>query len=120
MQKIIDLKKKLGDLSEERASQVLKNKNYLILARNIRFYGVELDFICKQDQSYTFFEVKTIKKNHYDLGYPILSYRQKIRFQRSIEAWQYDIQKINNANAGLIVFDEFLNLLCFEEAISNV
>ena len=106
-----------GKQAEDIAAGLLKNHSYQILARNIRFYGVEIDFICKntKEETYTFFEVKNTKMKYHALGFPSISYKQQTRYQNSINHWFGDIQKILTVSIGLIIFDEHLQLIEFHK-----
>ena len=102
---------KKGFEAESKAAYLLRNNDYQILARNIRFYGVEIDFICKKEEVYTFFEIKKTKLRHYLAGFAGISYRQHNRYQKSINEWFGDIQKIVMVNIGLVILDENLKLI---------
>ncbi len=110
-------KQKDGKKAEEKASAILQSKKISILARNIRFYGTEIDFLCKKNDLYFLFEVKKMKKIHYKAGYLAFSYMQWLRYRQSINKWYTDIKKINSACIGLILFDEYLQLMDFQENI---
>ncbi len=105
---------KYSQVAENQAVSLLKKKKYVILARNIRFYGVEIDIITKKKEIYTFFEVKRRQKSHHAALFPTISYQQKERYHHSIMNWYEDIQKIVTVCIGLLVFDENMNLIEFQ------
>ena len=104
-----------AQIAENKATNILRKEQYTVLARNRRFYGVEIDIITKKGDAYTFFEVKRVKQNHYHSLFPAISYRQQSRYQHSITTWYADIQKFLTVSIGLLVFDEKMKLLEFNK-----
>ncbi len=104
-----------AQVAEDKATKILRKEQYTVLARNMRFYGVEIDIITKKDDTYTFFEVKRVKQNHYNSLFPAISYQQQSRYQYAITSWYADIQKFLTARMGLLVFDEKMDLLEFNK-----
>ena len=102
----------IGSSSEDVSCQYLKNQDYLILARNMIFYGVEIDILCKKwdasykEMVYYFFEINSIQKKYYIQGYSPLSYLQKQRYQQAIIKWFQDLDKMLSVVICLIVVNE--------------
>ncbi|MDH5721382.1 MAG: YraN family protein [Spirochaetia bacterium] len=110
-------KLKRGKIAENRASLVLRKKGYNILARNIRFYGIEIDYLVKKEiegeYHYFFFEIKRIKNEHYNAGYLPFSFKQYMKYRKAIDNWHAELNKIKNSHIGLILFNENSELLDF-------
>lgn len=51
--------KEKGNLGEKIAGEYLKNSGYIILEKNFRIRGGEIDIICKDKECIVFVEVKT-------------------------------------------------------------
>lgn len=60
-----------GKLGEELACKFLKEKGYLILERNYKIRGGELDIIARDKEDLVFVEVKT--RNSHEFGTPVES-----------------------------------------------
>ena len=105
--------------AEDKAVTLLREGKYTILARNIKFYGVEIDIITKKADAYIFFEVKRTQKKHYYSLFPTISHQQKKRYHQSINQWYEDIQKFLTVSIGLLVFDEKLNLIAFHKNLEQ-
>ncbi|MGL4722487.1 MAG: YraN family protein [Desulfovibrionaceae bacterium] len=54
--------KEIGDLGEERALLFLQEKGYEIIHTNWRKKHLEIDIICKEENTFVFVEVKTRRK----------------------------------------------------------
>ncbi|MDH5716256.1 MAG: YraN family protein [Spirochaetia bacterium] len=108
-------KRKNGIIAEDKAAFILRKKGYDILARNVRFFGIEIDFIVKkkvQDEyHYFFFEVKKTKQEHYYAGYKPFSIKQYKRYCIAIEKWHAELNKVKNSHIGLLLFNERSELI---------
>ena len=105
--------KEYGIIAEDAALLYLKQLQFTILARNIKFYGVEIDILCKKQDIYFLFEIKRVKKLNYRSGYLAFSHKQQNRYKNAMIRWYTDIQKVSYTSIGLIVYDEHLNILDF-------
>ncbi len=114
---MLNQKKIIGTQAEDTAIVFLRQYDYIILARNINFYGVEIDILCKYQYNYIFIEVKSIKRYHYQSGYTVLAYKQWLRYQQAIQAWYTDSKKCHCTSIGLIIFDENMQLIDFNNNI---
>ena len=110
-------KKYLYKQAEDRAANILRNRKYIILARNIIFHGTEIDLLCKQDGTYFFFEVKCLKLLHYQNGFIPFQYRQWNRYKNAIHKWYTANNKVYHTSIGIIIFDHKLNLLNIDNNI---
>ena len=102
------LHRQKGRAAENVASHWLRNQQYTILARNIKFFGTEIDILAKSADSYTFFEVKHTRSTYYRQGFPLMGYRQKLKYQQAIDRWQEDTNKVYNISVKLVVVNEYL------------
>ena len=104
-------------VTEDLAVRFLREKRYVILARNTRVYGPEIDILAlnieSNEKNYTFFEVKGVRKANYLSGFPCLSIHQINRYRKAMARLQAKSKKIMNLNMGLLVFDEQGELLEF-------
>ena len=85
-----EIKKRLGDIGEEMAVELLENLNYEIIERNYRFGHGEIDIIAKDNDELVFVEVKTRK--NLEFGYPehaVTKSKQK-QIRRIVEAYLYE------------------------------
>lgn len=106
----------LGVLKENIAGRFLREQGFVTLGRNIRFYGVEIDFLCKSNQGhgeYFFVEVKSVKRRNYARGYQPFSYRQWSRYEKAVRRWQEALGKFLHVHTALLVLDESGELLEF-------
>lgn len=55
----MDIRKSIGDLGEELAAGILKQKGYEIVARKYRCKAGEIDIIAREKDNLVFVEVKT-------------------------------------------------------------
>ena len=106
-----------GKSAENKAALVLRKKGYNILARNIQFYGIEVDYLAKKETDgechYFLFEIKRMKKDHYNAGYIPFNFKQYKKYRSAIERWHSEINKVKNSHIGLMVFSENSELLDF-------
>lgn len=99
------------------AVKVLREMGLRILSRNRKINGVEIDIIARyyfqNEWHLTFLEVKQIRRKHFQAGYPILSSRQRERYQKAAKAMIGLNDKLLNLHCGLIVMDELGQLIMF-------
>lgn len=106
----------LGVLKENIACRYLRENGFVTLGRNIRFYGVEIDFLCKSTKEpgiYFFVEVKSVKRRNYARGYQPFSYRQWSRYEKAVIRWQEALGKFVHVHTSLLLLDESGELLEF-------
>lgn len=84
----------IGDLGEEKASELLSKKGYKIIETNYRFKKAEIDIIAKNDLFLVFIEVKTRKNNNFGNPEEFVSERKIELFQETAEHYMLD-NKIN-------------------------
>lgn len=77
-------KQQIGKLGEQLAEKHLINKGFLIIGRNYRVRGGEIDLICRIRSHYFFIEVKT--RTSCSFGYPeeALTFFKKRRLKTAI------------------------------------
>lgn len=99
------------------AVKVLREMGLRILSRNRKINGVEIDIIARyyfqNEWHLTFLEVKQIRRKHFQAGYPVLSSRQRERYQKAANAMIGLNDKLLNLHCGLIVMDELGQLIMF-------
>ncbi len=74
----------LGSQGEDYAAGFLQDQGYIILERNIRLYGIEVDIIAEKDDTLVFVEVKTRTNNLLPLD-KLYSRRQRQRIVRAAD-----------------------------------
>lgn len=71
--------------SESVAVAGLKRLSWLVLSRNRRIAGVEIDIVARVSRRvYSFVEVKQMSERHYSAGYPPVSQAQMKRYQKAM------------------------------------
>lgn len=75
---------KLGNIGEEIACRYLREKLYIILARNYRTPGGEIDIVAKKKDLLVFIEVKCRLTERFGKPYEAVNFFKKIHFQRAI------------------------------------
>lgn len=73
----------LGKMGEKAAAEMLRQKGHVILERNWRFYGYELDIVSETNEYLVFVEVKTRQTDMW--GRPE-EFVGKSRMKRMVEA----------------------------------
>jgi len=108
-------KKETGDRAESKACVLLRQTGFQVLARNIRFYGTEIDILARNlrniEKEYVLVEVKCSLKRHYLSGYPLVSPTQIKRYYRAIDRWQSARNRYIHSYMRLMIFDENMGLL---------
>ena len=105
--------------SEEKAARWLRRKDFCILGRNRRFFGVEIDILARKAESegnsetYYLVEVKSVARRRYEAGYPPLSYRQWERYIQAYRQWCSEIGKTPEVRFSLLIFDEKQEMIDF-------
>ncbi len=95
--------KQIGHEYERSFVKYLRNRGYLILARNVNFYSeAEIDILASKDNKIYFFEVKKRESAFLQLR-EIVSYKQVIRQRLVVEKFKSDF--IGNMY-------EILHILC--------
>lgn len=84
--------KKIGDLGEDIAAEILTNKGYEILERNYRYKRSEIDLICLFSGLLIFIEVKALHSSFF--GHPEERVNQH-KIKKVIEAAEDYIYAIN-------------------------
>lgn len=97
----IYIKKELGNIGEQIASEYLKKQNYKILERNFFCKQGEIDIIAKDKQEIVFIEVKT--RTNTKFGYPSEAVDNK-KLKHMYKTAQYFLYKTKSLN-NLIRFD---------------
>ena len=90
------IKKKLGNLGEQIATEYLEKQNYKIIERNFYCRQGEIDIIAKDKKEIVFIEVKT--RSNVNFGQPseaVTSIKQK----HMLKTAQYFLYKSNCANS---------------------
>lgn len=82
-------KKELGYLGEDLSEKFLKNKNYLILAKNFTIRGGEIDVIAQdlETSQIVFVEVKTRTSNSFGFPEEAVNVTKKSRMSRTAEKY---------------------------------
>ena len=68
-----------GTTGENKAVQFLKAGGYIIIERNFRTIGIEIDIIAQKDDTLCFIEVKTRKSNHFGRPEEFVNHKKRKR-----------------------------------------
>ena len=79
--------KELGDAGEEEVSRYLQGVGLLIVDRNWRIKGGEIDLICEDRGVIVFVEVKTRRSNLFGTPFDAITPDKALRLQRLALAW---------------------------------
>lgn len=105
--------------SENKAIPFLREKGFEILARNYKFFAVEVDVLARryinEESLYCFVEVKQVRRKHYFSGYNIIGHKQYMRYRLAMEQWHATYKPLVNVSIALLVLDEDENVLDFIE-----
>ncbi|MDH4263711.1 MAG: YraN family protein [Spirochaetia bacterium] len=107
------------NVTENRAVNMLKKDGYVILSRNRRIGGVEIDIMALRKTSsgnvYYLIEVKKILNKNYFMGYPPLSFNQIQRYLHAMNALNVKCGKFLDVRFVLMLYDENNKLVEFIE-----
>ena len=108
---------KPGSIAEDTASCYLRKNGYRVVARNRRFGGIEIDILAikylNNIKNVYFIEVKEMKTKHYLSGYPPVSRKQWLRYERSVRILYLQAKKFINTHISLIILDENHKIIQF-------
>ena len=92
---------------ENIAAQFLREKGFIVLNRNNRSYGAEIDLLCtrKEDEAYYIFEVKKVARQR-GLAYPRISQKQLSRLRKAAQRMQEKSDKFLTVRLCLLVVDK--------------
>lgn len=98
-------KQQIGKLGEQLAEKYLINKGFLIIGRNYRVKGGEIDLICRICRTYFFIEVKIRTSGTF--GYPeeALTFFKKRRLKTAILRYLADQKGFIKWQADLIAIE---------------
>jgi putative endonuclease len=91
---------KIGKWGEDAVAEYLRERDYQILARNVRTPYGEIDIIAKQEDFYVFVEVKTRTSNKMGLPEESVNPRKQAHMlacaeyyaaENAIDHWQIDV-----------------------------
>jgi len=98
---------------------MLKKDGYVILSRNRRIGGVEIDIMAlrKTDEGniYYLIEVKKVTQKNYYMGYPPVSYNQVRRYLHAMNELNIKCGKFLDVRFALMLYDEKHRLIEFIE-----
>lgn len=83
-------KRSFGIAGEEKASGFLKERGYIILDRNYRRRGGEIDIVCERDGIVVFVEVKRRSSDSYGEPFEAVTKRKRRRIAHSAKRWLYE------------------------------
>lgn len=94
-------KRAIGKLGEDLALKFLKNKGFLVITRNFRVRGGEIDLVCQKAGKLNFVEVKTRTNLAFGYGEESVNYFKRRRLKTAIleylsrnnvrQKWQVDV-----------------------------
>ena len=103
--------------AEDSASAYLRQKGFLILARNRRIENIEIDIIAKKKIKniyHTYFiEVKCVRLENYNKGFTVFPRNQFLRYRKCIHLWYSQAKRSFPCHISLIVFNEHLKCIDF-------
>lgn len=109
------------ETSENKAVLFLRQKGFTILARNYKFFAVEVDILARKyihkESLYCFVEVKRVRRKNYFAGYSVLSKRQYNRYREAIGKWEATYKPRVQVAIALLILDENEEVL---ELIENL
>lgn len=96
---------KIAKIGEQIAQLFLLRKKYVILLKNVRYRGGEIDIIAKKRKLVVFVEVKT--RTNWQFGYPevALDERKKQRLEIAINHYIYKNNYLGEWQVDLIAID---------------
>ena len=98
---------------------MLKKGGYVILSRNRRIGGVEIDIMAlrktEEGNVYYLIEVKKVLNKNYYMGYPPISFNQIQRYLRAMNELNIKCGKFLDVRFTLMLFDETNKLIEFIE-----
>ncbi|MEI6038574.1 MAG: YraN family protein [Actinomycetes bacterium] len=77
----------IGAMGEEEVSKYLSRTGYVLIDRNWRIKGGEIDLIFEDGQTIVFVEVKTRSSNTYGTPFDAITPEKAFRLQRLALAW---------------------------------
>jgi putative endonuclease len=77
----------IGNMGEREVAAYLQTKSLVILDKNWRIKGGELDLICEEAGTIVFVEVKTRTSNIYGTPFDAITPEKAFRLQRLALAW---------------------------------
>jgi putative endonuclease len=96
--------KQVGDLGEDIAENYLKNKGFLIIARNYLKKWGEIDIVTRENDIIHFVEVKTVSyETKYDLNLAVS--RGTWRPEENVHPWK--IKKLNRTIESWLIENSF-------------
>ena len=119
----IGFKSELGQKGEDAAVIYLKQKGHIILHRNYRVCGNEIDIISRINNTICFIEVKTRKDSDHGFPEEFVDQRKMKRIIRAAKIF-YNTSKYHNLKARFDVISvlyKFKNseIECFENAFED-
>ena len=94
-------RKAIGQLGEDLAQKYLKNKSFLVIMRNFRVRGGEIDLVCQKSGRIHFIEVKTRTNLVFGYGEESVNYFKRQRLKTAVLeylsrqnkrcSWQVDV-----------------------------
>ncbi|MDH4199116.1 MAG: YraN family protein [Spirochaetia bacterium] len=108
-----------SNVTENSAVNFLKRDGYVILSRNRRIGGVEIDIMAlrkkEKEKIYYLIEVKKVFQNYYSMGYPPVSFSQIQRYLQAIDELNVKCGKFLDVRFAIMLFDEKNKLIEFIE-----
>lgn len=105
--------------SEDKAVLFLRQKGFEILARNYKFFAVEVDILARKyihkETFYCLVEVKKVRRKNYFAGYTVFSRRQYQRYRNALARWEITYKPKVRVGIALLIFDENENVIDFLE-----
>ncbi len=83
-------RRKFGIIGEEKAGRFLERKGYIILDRNYKRRGGEIDIVCEKDGTVIFVEVKSRKTDTFGEPFEAVTERKRKRIAHSAKKWLYE------------------------------
>jgi len=107
------------NVTENRAVSMLKKDGYVILSRNRRIGGVEIDIMALRKTPvgnvYYLIEVKKVYDRNYLEGFPPVSFNQVQRYLRAMNALNVKCGKFLDVRFVLMLYNENNRLVEFIE-----
>ena len=100
--------KELGNFGESLATDFLQKKNYIILDRNYRSLGTEIDIIAKDGEELVFVEVKTRRNHKFGEAYEAVTEFKMRNIIQTVNVYIYK-HELYNTQVRFDVIEVYIN-----------
>lgn len=80
-------RRRIGATAEAAAARALGERGYVIVARNVRLRGGEIDLVCRHRETFVFCEVKARRPSSFGVAVESLTREKRRRLERLAETY---------------------------------